>query len=320
MRAARQDRITHSPSCWPILNPGWRPAGVARRPSPAPDAGIQRIAARFRRCGIVFHPGEQRDDDDRDERGGGHGPHHEGRDLLVGDRCQVTASGIVGGRYGMARESQYGGGGPDGPHGQRRDQPAQRAPEPRLQRRRGRRRRPAASRSTSRASPLDRRRMRHGAPSTISAGPTMAKTQNWIDWTNRYRCERTPIGGTRHATMSTAPVAASQWRGGSRRGDGSALSRSFASTGRQANSGLRLKASGDLVTPEKKCNRLCDRAVTDAPHPDLPLDPSPVSRARSPWGGCTALAPSRKACRLEAARHGPRWRAECRTTERHGLR
>ena len=38
--------------------------------------------------------------------------------------------------------------------------------------------------AASRPAALDRRRNRHGAPSTISAGPAIASTQNWSDSAN----------------------------------------------------------------------------------------------------------------------------------------
>ena len=66
------------------------------------------------------------------------------------------------------------------------------------------RRRAAASRSTG----PDRCSSRHGAPSTISAGATMANTTNCADSATTYR--RASPSTARPATIRAAPAAASQ--------------------------------------------------------------------------------------------------------------
>ena len=55
----------------------------------------------------------------------------------------------------------------------------------------------------------DRPNQRHGAPSTMSAGPAIESRQNWTDSTTRYRRASVSTGGSTATAISASPAGAS---------------------------------------------------------------------------------------------------------------
>src|SRR5215813_4839558 len=92
-------------------------APAARPALPPPDHGLLALVAGqplqfLVWIVIVLEPGEHRDEDDRHEAEGRHSPHQPNRDLLIGDRAQPVAGGVVAVEHGVVGEPERIGDGP----------------------------------------------------------------------------------------------------------------------------------------------------------------------------------------------------------------